>query len=321
MKSSLMFIVTICALVVAAFSDDYAKSLSAGEGFVDVPGGKVWYRIVGSGEKTPLLVVHGGPGIPAYYLKPLAGLSVDRPVIFFDQLGCGHSQCPNDTAQWVLQKFVDEIPAIRKTLGLKKIHLYGHSWGTMLATDYLLTRPSGVISCIMAGPALSIPLWLKGTDSLLGTLPDSIQQVIKKCEAARTFDAPEYQNALMSFYQLYVARKLPWSADIDSSFAGMNNAMYNYMQGASEFTITGTLKDYDRTRQLDQIRVPTLIVVGEFDESVPANAKKYQSLIPGAKLEIIPHAGHLAMQDDSATYVDAIRVFLDSVDNATNVPR
>lgn len=313
MKTSGFVAAVVFAVLLASLALAAPKPLTPGEGFVDVPGGKIWYRIVGSGTATPVLVVHGGPGVPSNYLKPLAGLSVDRPVIFFDQLGCGHSTCKDDTSQWTIQNFVTEIPAIRKALGLEKIHLYGHSWGTILAADYLLSNPSGVESCILAGPALSVPLWIRGTDSLLKTLPDSLQQIIKKSEAARAFDSPDYQSAMMVFYHRYVARKDPWSADTDSSFGQLNAAMYNYMQGPSEFTITGTIKNYDRTKDLKQIKIPTLILVGEYDESVPSNAKYFQSLIPGAKFAVIPNAGHLAMQDDSARYVATVGEFLNGL--------
>src|SRR6185369_3105488 len=135
--------------------------LKAGEGYVQVEGGRVWYRIVGSGTATPLLVLHGGPGMPSFYLKPLAALADERPVVFYDQLGAGHSERPNDAKLWRTERFIDELVRVRQALGLREIHLYGHSWGSMLATDYLLTHPTGIKSVIFAGPALSIPRWLK----------------------------------------------------------------------------------------------------------------------------------------------------------------
>ena len=288
--------------------------LRPGEGYVDVTGGKVWYRIVGTGPGTPLLVLHGGPGIPGYYLKPLAGLGKDRPVIFYDQLGCGHSKAPDDTTMWRIDRFVTRLGEVRKALGLENVMLYGHSWGTMLATEYLLTKPQGVRACVMAGPALDIPRWAHDADSLLGTLPDSIQRVIRENEKAGTTNSQAYQAAVMVFYAQYVARKQPWSADIDSSFSQMNAALYGYMEGPSEFTVTGTIKDYNATGRLHEISVPTLFVVGQYDEAVPSTAKYYQSLVPNSEFAIIPNAAHLAMQDDSAKYIQVVGDFLNGVD-------
>ena len=104
---------------------------------------------------------------------------------------------------------------------------------------------------------------------------------------------------MMQFYGMYVARKQPWSADIDSSFMQMNQAMYNYMEGPSEFTITGTIRDFDITPRLHEITIPTLFIVGQ---------------MPNAQLAVIPNAAHLAMQDDSAKYVQTLATFLDKVD-------
>ncbi len=304
-------VLVAAALVLTACQ---SKKLTPGEGYVDVTGGRVWYQVVGDGPGTPLLVIHGGPGIPHYYLKPLAGLGKDRPVIFYDQLGCGNSPAPDDTTLWRLDRFVGAIGQIRKALGLKTVDIYGHSWGTILAAEYLLTKPEGVRACVMAGPALSIPAWQHNADSLLGTLPDSVQQVIRTNEAAGTTDSPAYQNAMMEFYGRYVARKQPWSADVDSSFMMMNQKMYGYMEGPSEFTVTGTLRNYDITKRLNEIDVPTLFVVGEYDESVPGTAAYFQSLMPNARLAIIPDAAHLAMDDDSTKYDEVVGTFLNRID-------
>jgi proline-specific peptidase len=312
-KSVLIKFAAIFAFVLTIGGNLIAGENST-EGFIDVPGGKVWYRKVGSGNGTPLLVLHGGPGVPSYYLKPLAALGDDRPVIFYDQLGAGHSDHVNDTSLWTMSRFLDELRAVREALGLTKVHLYGHSWGAMLACDYLLTKPDGVESCILASPPISIPRWQHDADSLVGTLPDSVQTIIRQHEADGTTNAPEYQNAMMQFYSLYLARKQPWSADIDSSFAQMNPTLYDYMNGPSEFAITGTYRNYDRTAQLHEIDVPTLFIVGQYDEAVPSTVRDYQRLVPNSEMVVVPDAGHLAMQDNPTYYVKALRDFLRKVD-------
>jgi proline iminopeptidase len=291
-----------------------AQNLKPTEGFLTIHGGKLWYRIVGTGTGTPLLVLHGGPAVPSYYLKPLAGLGKDRPVIFYDQLGCGKSPARTDSTQWTIPQFVDELAQVRKDLNLTTVDLYGHSWGSILAVEYLKTNPKGVRSCILAGPALSIPRWSHDADSLKQTLPDSIQSIIARDEAAGTTDSKEYQAAMGVFYSMYLARKQPWSPDIDSAFMQMNPAIYGFMNGPSEFTTTGTLKGYDCTDYLHNISIPTLFICGQYDEAVPATTKYYQSLVPKSQIVIVPNAGHLAMDDDSTFYVNAVGRFLREVD-------
>jgi proline iminopeptidase len=281
---------------------------------VEVPGGRVWYRIVGSGTATPLLLLHGGPGAPGYYLKPLAALADERPVIFYHQLGAGRSDPITDTTLLTVDRFVTELAAVRAALELDEVHLLGHSWGTMLATDYLLTKPAGVRSVILASPALSVPRWLADADTLLMTMPDSTQAAIARHEADGTFDAPEYQAAVLAYYERYLARRLPWSADLDSAFAQLSPLVYGTMWGPSEFTATGTLQNYDRTNRLAEITIPTLFTTGRYDEARPGTVEYYRSLVPGAEIAIIENAAHITMHDDSAANVRIVREFLRRVE-------
>ncbi|HKK46580.1 MAG TPA: proline iminopeptidase-family hydrolase [Balneolaceae bacterium] len=286
------------------------NQLKPGEGHVQVTGGRVWYKVVGTGDGVPLMVLHGGPGVPHNYMNPLSALGKDRPVIFYDQLGVGKSDQPSDTTLWNIPAFVNRLEEIRQALGLKKMDIYGHSWGTILGTEYTLKYPQRVNCLVLASPALSIPRWIRDADSLETTLPDSVQQVIRKNEEAGTYDSPEYQNAMMVYYAKYVARKMPWSADIDTSFAEMNPEIYNYMQGPSEFTFTGTLTNYDVTNRLGQITAPVLFTAGEYDEARPATVRYYESLIPGSEMVVIPNAGHLTMQDNPEANNNAVGDFL-----------
>lgn len=290
--------------------------LTPGEGYIQMKGGKLWYKIVGSGDKTPLLLLHGGPGVPSYYLNPIAALGADRPVIFFDQLGCGRSDRITDTSLMTVENYVEEVKELRDSLGLTDYYLYGQSWGTMLGTDFYLAHPEGVKGLILSSSALSIKKWMEDAQKQIATLPDSIQQIIKVNEENKTYDNADYKRAMKVYYEKYVARKVPWSADVDSALSPtkMGFDVYMYMEGPSEFTITGTLKTYDRTPDLGKLKLPVLYIVGDMDEANPETTKYYQSLTPGAKLEIIKNAGHLTMQDNPEQHNLALKSFLDSCD-------
>ncbi len=119
---------------------------------------------------------------------------------------------------------------------------------------------------------------------------------------------------MMIFYQRFFARRQPWSADIDSTFAQLNESLYVYMNGPSEFTITGTLKSYDSTHRLADLALPTLFTTGRYDEATPATVQYYQSLVPGSKLTILENSGHLTMQDEPERYVQVLREFLNEVE-------
>ena len=290
------------------------RGLSPRTGMIDVPGGRVWYQIVGSGKKTPLLLLHGGPGVPSYYLKPLAALADERPVVFYDQLGCGRSPAPDDSSLWTIERFVQELAAVRKALGLERVHLYGTSWGTILALEYMKTGPRGVESIVMASPALDLPQWLRDADSLKHTLPDSTLKAIEAAEKNHTTDSPAYQDAMMAYYRLYIARRQPWPADLDSAFAQMGQSVYTTMDGPSEFDATGTLRDYDGRAFLKQLSVPVLYTCGQYDEALPRTVASFAAATPGAEMQIFANAAHCTAEDDSASYVPAIRAFLARVE-------
>lgn len=293
-----------------------SQSLLPGESYLPVPGGRIWYRVTGSGTSTPVILLHGGPGFTSHYLKPLEALGADRPVVRYDQLGAGHSDHVTDTTMFTIPHFVAELDSLRAKLGYDKVHIVGHSWGTILGLEYYRAHPEHVASLTLASSALDIPAWEKNAKQLLRNLPDSEQRAIKVREAEKKFDAPDYQRALDDFYGRYVWRH-PDSVNLDSTFKGANMDIYNYMQGPSEFTIVGTLKHYDATPFLKSVKVPVLYTVGEFDEASPAVVKRFANLTPGSKYVVIPGAAHLVTWDNPSATIKAIGDFLRHVDSTS----
>ena len=285
------------------------------EGFIAVTGGKVWYKSVGAGAKPPLLTLHGGPGFPHDYLEPLAALADERPVIFYDQLGCGKSDRPDDPALWRIERFVEELGQIRAALGLEKIHLLGHSWGTMLAVDYALTRPAGLQRLILASPCLNIPRWLDDLAEYRRQLPLEVQATLTRHEAAGTTDSEEYNTATMEFYRRHVCRLDPWPPLLQQTLDGMGLPVYLGMWGPNEFYMTGNLNTYDRSPRLPEISIPTLFTCGRYDEATPETTQSYQSLLPGAQLQIFEAASHMPHLEQPEAYLKTLRAFLHRLEN------
>lgn len=304
----------LIALLLVLLPSCTGTGLHPGEGYVDVEGGRVWYRIFGSGTETPLLLLHGGPGAPSYYLDPLARLADERPVIFYDQLGAGRSDQPTDTSLWHTERFVEELAQVRRALGLDEVHILGHSWGSMLAVDYMLTDPKGVRSLILASPALSVRRWMEDARRLLKALPDSLQQTIVQHERDGTTDAPAYQAAVMAYYHRYLSRSDPWPAEMDSTFAHFNAALYGQMWGPAEWAATGSLKNYERADVLPNLDLPVLFTAGRYDEATPQSVEYYQRLVPNSRLDIFENSAHMTMLDEPDAYVEAVRGFLREID-------
>jgi proline iminopeptidase len=284
-----------------------------GEGFVDVPGGPVWYRVVGTGSGVPLLILHGGPGGQSCRLSPLTALGDQRPVVLFDQLGSGRSGRPTNPDLWRLDRFVDELDAVRRRLGLKRVHLLGHSWGAALAVQYVLTKGGrGVESLILSGPLLSTRDWIDDANVLRRRLPQAVQDVLKRHEDAGTTDSPEYQQATEVFYREFLSRRRPAPVIPECEGSTPNTLIYETMWGPTEFHATGNLKSFDVTGRLGELRMPVLRIVGRYDEARPETAARYQKLIPGSQLRVIEDAAHATIVDQPERYLQVVREFLSS---------
>ncbi len=287
------------------------KVINASEGYIPVTGGLIWYKIVNPGKNAlPLLTLHGGPGFPHDYLEPLEGLADERPIIFYDQLGCGKSQQPDNIHLWQSKRFVEELDQVREALHLEEVHLFGHSWGSMLAIDYTLTKPGGIVSLILASPALCIPQWLKDTKGYRRRLPLEVQHVLDEHEANGTTDSGEYQAATMEFYKRHLCRLNPWPEPLQRASAGEGTKVYNTMWGPAEFFMTGNLSNYDCTARLGEIGIPTLFTCGRYDEATPEATAWYQRLLPESKMAVFEQSAHMSHLEETERYLLILRNFL-----------
>lgn len=284
------------------------------EGFVQVTGGRVWYKKVGNGGKTPVILLHGGPGFTHFSMEPLTALADERPVIFYDQLGSGNSDRPSDLSLWNVERFVEELGQLREALELNEVHILGHSWGTMLAASYLLTKPEGVKSVIFSSPCLSAFRWKEDQDVYRKLLPDDVQKVLDRCEAEGTTDSEEYQTAMLAFYQRHVCRLDPWPEVLNEDFQQANMEVYHHMWGPSEFFPTGNLKSFDVTPRLQELQMPALFSCGKYDEATPETTAYYTSLVPGARFHLFEHSAHMTYIEEPEEYVRVVREFLNSIE-------
>lgn len=292
-----------------------ADTMPSQEGMIDVPGGKVWYRKIGNGPGVPLLALHGGPGGVSCRFEVLAPLAVDRPVIFYDQLGSGRSEHPSDTSLWRVPRFVQEVDAVRRALKLDRIHLLGHSWGGALAAEYMIAaRPTGVESVIFSSPLISTPRWIADADSLRAQLPDSVQRVLDEHERAGTIDSEAYRVATDTFYGRHV-RRLPVANEPRCEGVASNDTIYRQMWGPTEFRSTGSLRTWSRAADMDEIRQPSLFITGEFDEARPTTLEEFRRTMRDAQLVVVPGAAHAAMREKPAEYIAAVRAFLARVES------
>ena len=277
-------------------------------------GHQIWYRRIGNGG-IPLLMLHGGPGAGHDYLEPLDHLATNRPVVFYDQLGCGQSDQPDDRTLWRIERFVAEVDTVRQALGLEQIHLLGQSWGGWLAIEYMLTAPKGVVSLILSSTSAGIPQFVAEANRLKSELPPAVTATMQRYEAAGDYRHPEYVEASQEFYRRHVCRLVEWPEPLLRTMANVaDNPVYETMNGPNEFTVIGNLKDWDRTDRLSEITVPTLITVGRYDELTPACAETLHQGISNAQMVVFEESSHLAHFEEPEKYLQTVADFMAKVE-------
>jgi L-proline amide hydrolase len=289
------------------------------DGTIPYRGFETWYRQEGETEdgRLPVLCLHGGPGAAHDYLEPLFGLAdTGRRTVLYDQIGCGRSSATG--LDWAVELFVAEVGAVREALGLDRIHLFGNSWGGMLAMEYALTQPDGLESLVLASSPASIPQWVEETAKLRAQLPAGVQTVLDRHEAAGTIHDEEYVEACMAFYKLHVCRVWPFPDYVSRSFEQIGE-VYETMNGPSEFHVVGTLREWSVADRLDEIRVPTLVVSGEHDEATPAINRTVAEGIPGAESVILAGCSHMAHAERPDEYLALLDRFFGQVESSVNV--
>ena len=341
------------------------------EGFTEFEGYKIWYRVAKSGNShpnTPLLLLHGGPGLGSDYLEPLELLSKQgRTVIRFDQLGSGRSDRPRNLSLWSMKRFVEQTESIRKALGLDRVHLLGHSWGGMVALEYILANPLCVQSACLCSSVVSVPLWAQEAHRLRLSMPPHVSKALDRC--ARSFPPlkppepgakparswtqekidrrarimrvlfPFISHPLASAFaslisyapilRLRSAAYLPLSIQFSLKHncrlqpmpfaifrmqAGSNGDIHATLIGPTEFYPTGLLKDWDIRPRLSQIRCPTLILSGRYDEATPLQMAFLKNGIAGSEQIILQQSSHCGMWEEPDKFRAAILGFINSVE-------
>ena len=281
-----------------------------------VPGGKVFYRTEGLGG-VPLLCLHGGPGMSHDYIATLADLADERMVVFYDQLGCGQSDRPDDASLWTIERAVAEVEAVRISLGLERFHLFGNSWGGWLAMQYVLDGLPAPESLIISSSPPSVERAVREMNELRDQLPDEVRRVLDDHEARSFFDCPEYTAAVMVFYKRHLCRLEQWPEGVEQALGpGFGSGPYLTMWGPSEFgPVTGNLDGWDITDRLAEIRMPTLVTGGRHDEMRPEHMAVLADGIPNAELLIFEQSSHMAFVEERGAYVAALREFLRKVES------
>jgi proline-specific peptidase len=265
-------------------------------------GFETWYEIVGEREdpgRLPLLCLHGGPGSSHDGLEPLRELAGQgRRVVLYDQLGSGDSDRPDDPSLWTVETFLDQLRTVRAALGLERLLLFGSSWGGMLALEYALTRPEGLVALVLNSTPTSAPRWVEETSRLAAELPAGLDE----------------KQAEQEYWRRHVCRLDPEPDPVRRARAKFGKQVYETMWGPNEFTVTGRLGDWDVSSRLGEIQVPALITSGRYDECTPALVEVLHGGLAGSEWVLFEESAHMPHLEETERYLAVVGAFLDRVE-------
>jgi len=286
---------------------------------------KVWTKTVGNNPKIKVLLLHGGPGLTHECFESFDGYFPQESIeyIYYDQLGSYYSDQPDDNRLWSNERFVEEVEQVRKALKLDNTNFYllGQSWGGILAMEYALKYQKNLKGLIISNMMASAPAYNKYAEQVLGPqMNPKIFSQIKEFEKNKDYANPKYMDLLMNFYYTEHILRFPvaqWPESINRAFKHLNPKVYVFMQGPSEFGITGDalLKNWDITSKLKTLTVPTLAIGSKYDTMDPEHMKWISKEVKNGRFLFCPNGSHLSQYDDQKHYFPGIIQFLHDVDN------
>ena len=287
---------------------------------------KVWTKRFGNNPTIKVLLLHGGPGGTHEVFESFESFFPKEGFEFYeyDQLGSFFSDKPTDTTLWTIDRFVDEVEQVRIALGLNKDNFYllGHSWGGILAMEYAFKYQKNLKGLIISNMMSSCPDYGKYAENVLSKQIDpKILDSIRSLEAKKDFNNPKYMELVIpNFYNQHFCRLQPWPEALDRAMPHFNSQIYVMMQGPSEFGIGGTLANWDRSKDLPKITVPTLTIGGSHDTMDPEHMKWMATQVQQGNSLICPNGSHCSMWDDQPHYFPGLIKFIRSVDDGKFTP-
>lgn len=286
---------------------------------------KVWTKRVGNNPKMKVLLLHGGPGGTHEFFECFDGYLPKEEIeyIYYDQLDSYYSDKPNDSTLWTTEHFVEEVEQVRKALNLNKDNFYllGQSWGGILGMEYALKYQDNLKGLIISNMMASIPEYEKYAAEVLGPqLPPNVYKEIKAMEANNDFENPKYSELVTQNYYTEHFLRLPvdkWPESINRAMAHLNPNIYVFMQGYSEFGVTGnaSLKGWDVSEKLKTITVPTLVIGATHDTMDPKYMEWMSNELPRGRFLLCPNGSHLSQYDDQKTYFNGLIKFIKDIDD------
>jgi pimeloyl-ACP methyl ester carboxylesterase len=262
-------------------------------------------EVTDAGSGPALVLVHGFGGAKEDFADHVDALARRHRVVTFDHRGHGESDDPAEIGAYSLDRMAADVVGVADALAIDGFRLLGHSMGGMVARRVVLAHPARIDALVLMdtspGPVDGIdPEMMEAAATVI---LDEGKDVLKPLlDAAGTLETPAYQRL--------VAERPGFQEYEDRKWAQLSGVMWGAM--ARELA-----RQPDQLVLLAEVQCPTLVIVGEQDESFVEASRRMAATIPGAELVVVPDAGHSPQFENPGEWLAAIDRFLDRVERAT----
>jgi len=299
------------------------RQLCEKSGFIQLSYTQIFYQMFftpATQDRMPLVVIAGGPGSTYDYLLSLKQVAYDRPVIFYNQSGCGNSVvqgCDSVYSKnivWTVQHYCQELKQLLDIWGYQQYHIFGHSWGGTLAIAYALQDVLPIKSLLLASPYVRYEQYVQDVRRLIRSISSELYDNLVQREQQNTTNTYEYIGMMCMVYEHFFCRLSYWPYELIQSMLTINNEIYTTMWSRYELRITGNLKNINYIPELQKITVPALITCGRFDVITPESMHIVHKLIKNSELLVFENSSHVPHLEEESLYVSSIKNFLDKHD-------
>jgi len=307
------FIITLLLFQCNNPQNNNLIKVSESDGYISVNDSiEIYYQFIGSGEDT-IVFLHGGPGLPSYYLMAdLKPLAFQNTLLFYDQRGCGKSTPIKDTSLLDASYYPQDLEIIRKYFKMQKMILVGHSWGGILAGLYASQYPKHIDRMVLIGsvPPVKIPAWddfgpnfdAKFDSTYLKEVYQTWEDRFHREDSIKAcWD--NWTHFIKGYYSNPVLTRRMWG---DVCNCPLANSELNYIG----WTVTmESLSDWDFSENLSTLDCPVLVMHGE-DDPIPLEcAKSWSEILPNVQLSIFKNAGHFPQVESPELFFQQINQF------------
>lgn len=291
------------------------SALAPGAHTIRVDGVRIWYRVAGKPDGVPLVFLHGGPGEGSQTFQAVGGPALEKTqrVVYLDQRGSGRSERPKDARFYSIPILVEDVEALRKALGVERIALLGHSFGTILALEYAARHPDHVAAVVLAAAVPDIPRVL---DIQCATLERDDPAAFARARGDRAPDAYPRCDSFSAYpgpeMKAYVYRNMfpdPATGELVDRLDAVDGLGNSGEMGGAIFE--QGLTSY-RFTDVDRIAAPVLVVAGgrDFQAAIAPQRTLAHALKHGRLLEYREN-GHFMFAEAPERFARDVGHFLD----------